>query len=123
MGEQPKMPEDTNPQDIDAELEDQLVAATKSMSRASALIREGEAIKAGVKAEILPLMDSFDIKTYGINGLGTLGCKKGKGSGINAPLLRKVLLDEGMDADKIQPIIDKSTKSWSYTYVDFKAAK
>lgn len=105
---------------MDSELQKTLDKATVAMAKASAMIKEGEAIKKDVKEKILPLMASFDIKDSAVAGVGKIGYRTGGGSAINKSKLTEVLLNRGVEADQIPGIIEDSTKFWSYDYVEFK---
>lgn len=108
---------------LDPTLKAELGDATIQMARAKALIDEGELIKKGVKASILPLMQSFDIKDHDVAGLGKLGCRKGSGSSLDKKKLTELLLAEGLDATRIPEILEAATKTWSYDFVEFRAEK
>jgi hypothetical protein len=108
---------------MDKELAMQLTNAAKAMSRANALIKEGEEIKKSVKSEVLPLMESFDVKNHVVEGLGNLGYREGGGSSINPTKLAEILLSEGVEANRIPGIIEGSKKTWSYSYIEFKREK
>ena len=94
--------------------------AAKQMSRAAALIKEGEALKKSAKDQILPLMLSFGIDSSVTEKVGTVSARSGGGSSINKNLLTETLLAEGLDAARIPEIIKASTKSWTYDYLEFK---
>jgi hypothetical protein len=108
---------------IPAEVQEELNRAAVQMSRAKTLIDEGEAIKASVKESILPVMQSFGIVTSHCPEVGKLNSRSGGGSSIDGTKLAVELLAEGIDADRIPGIIERSTKSWTYSYIEFKAEK
>lgn len=108
-------------EELTDEMKEMLTDASAQMSRAAALIKEGEDIKKTVKELILPIMSAHDLKSFG-SDMGTLSCPSGFGSAIDATKLATVLLDRGIEADQIPAIIEKATKRWFYTYVAFKAA-
>lgn len=108
---------------IPDEVKEELNRAALAMSRAKALIDEGEQIKDSVKEAILPIMQSFGITTSHCPGVGKLNSRSGGGSAIDGTKLAETLLAEGIDADRIPGIILRSTKSWTYSYIEFKAEK
>lgn len=102
------------------ELRATLDRATIAMGKAKALIDEGELIKKDVKEQILPLMASFGIKSNAIHGVGTISFRSGGGSTINPQLLTVILLEKGIPAEEIPPLLEKATKRWSYDFVEFR---
>ena len=105
---------------MDKGLQYVLDQATKDLAKAKALIDEGEAIKAQVKEATLPLMEAYAVKSSTIAGVGTIARRTGRGSRIDVKTLTEELLREGMDAKLIPRIIALATKSWSYSFVEFR---
>lgn len=112
----------TENQPLNPQLKTELGEAAVQMARAKALIDEGELIKKGVKATILPLMKSFEVKGHEVAGLGKLSCRSGGGSSLDKVKLTELLLKEGLDAARIPQILKAATKTWAYDYVEFKGA-
>lgn len=108
---------------VDKELKATLDRATIAMAKAKALIDEGETIKKDVKEQVLPLMASFGVKSNPVEGVGVISLRKGSGSAINPQLLTVALLEKGIPAEEIQPLIEGATKKWSYDFVEFRAPK
>lgn len=108
---------------MDQELKSTLDRATIAMAKAKSLIDEGEAIKKDVKEQVLPLMASFGVKSNTVDGVGSIGLRKGSGSSVNPKALTVALLEHGLDPKAIEGIIAQATKKWSYDYVEFRAPK
>ena len=108
---------------IPAELMEALEDSAANLSRASALIKEGEALKEKEKKNTKPLMESFGVTTADIPGVGTMNVRSSGGSSINEKKLIKALLARGIDASEASEIAKESKVSYSYSYLEFKAVK
>lgn len=105
---------------MDKKLTKQISVAMMELLKASALIKEGEAIKDRVKEETMPLLIAHDLTEAAIPGLGKMAIRTSSGSSIDKTKLTTTLLHEGVDPNRIQSILEKSTNSWSKEYLDFR---
>ena len=90
-------------------------------AKAKALETEAMILTKEAKGVLLPIMAAYDLKTYGVRGVGTINAKISKGSSINKGKLSEQLLIFGMEPDAIPVIIEESSSTWETEYVEFKA--
>ena len=102
------------------EVTEALKRATKQMAKASALIKEGEAIKKEVKEETAPLMIAHGLSKFALDGVGKMAVKQGRGSTINEAKLTEALLHEGIEAERVVEIIEGARKTWTYDCIEFR---
>lgn len=102
------------------DLQKTLDTATRELAKAKALIEEGERIKERIKTTIMPIMESFNVEKSNLPGVGTLSLKHSGGSAIDKQKLTETLLLYGIDADCAAEIIEKATKTWSYSFLEFR---
>lgn len=72
------------------------------------------------KEEALPLLMATNTKSFGDESIGTMTVVEGSSSSINRDMLIQNLLAEGIEADRVAAIVDKSTKRGTYTTIQFK---
>lgn len=73
------------------------------------------------KDEALPLMVATGVKSFKDENIGSMTVVDGSSVSINRDLLIQNLLAEGMDADKVATVVEKSTKVSRYQTIQFKA--
>ena len=89
--------------------------------KAKALEKEAKALKEKSTSILLPLMISYNIKKYEVEGLGKASVRTSHGKSISEAKLREQLLLAGMDLDQIETVIKASSRSWSTEYVEIKS--
>lgn len=107
--------------DIPRSVRTEIERAIKMRAQAKAMEAEAKDLTKQAKDFLLPTLTAYGVKKYSLQGVGVVTTKINTGSSINASKLRETLLIEGLPPDKVQEIIDKSSKTWSTEYVDFKA--
>jgi hypothetical protein len=77
---------------------------------------DAKAISKEAGDTMLRIMSKNKITIYGLPGFGEAKVLISKGSAILSDRLTENLLIEGMDPDKIEEIIDKSSSKWEKPY-------
>ena len=75
------------------------------------------------KETLLPLLSAYEIKSYALEGVGTVMSKVSKGTSYSGKKLREALLLQGLSPEEVDHVLLVSSSSWETEYVDFKLPK
>jgi hypothetical protein len=103
-----------------AKLKATLEKAMRVRAKAKALEDEAKVLKRDSNDTLLPLMMAHNLKDYSVEGLGKVIVKTSSGSSIDKKVLIEQMLLEGVNPNAVNRIVERSSRSWSTDYVEFK---
>ena len=97
--------------------------AIQIRAKAKWLELEAKILLNKAKETLLPLLTAYEIKSYALEGVGTVASKISRGTSYSGKKLREALLLQGLSPEEVDHVLKVSSTTWATEYVDFRVAK
>lgn len=99
---------------------EELTKAVMMRAKAKMLEDEAKTLKEEANDVLGAMMPAYNLKDYGVKGIGKVTLKTNRGSSVNRKKLTESLFVHGVEPGDIADILEKSSTTWERIVIEFK---